>query len=313
MGYDRRRTPATCWVAFAVVPLMLVAVPLEGGAQLSRTATRRATADVPVYRHSPIFGLGPQTIWKGGWGIEVGGEWIRTEGNVDREQALHAKLLYGVTEDFNVDVALPLVQRKAETTLIPGAGQVVRDATGVGDAVLRVKYRFWQDLFPGGNHQATLFGGLKLPVGRTDTEPRLSSGSVDFLVGAAISRETHRYYGWVSALGRLNTKALDRRKGHEVRYDLALGLRPYVPQWTSPDLMFVFELVGVTAARSVTAEGEIPDSGGTALAFSPGFWLTYRNWAVKSGVKLPFVQNLNGTQPELDFEAVASLEYHFGG
>lgn len=291
-------------VALAVAPA-LGQPPEEAGSP--------SDAAGPVYRHSPLFGLGPQTLYAGGWGVEIEGEWVRARGGVEEEQAFHADLHYGVTEDFNVSLAVPVIQRRSETVLVPGAGQVEQDVTGVGDAVLRAKYRFWQDLFRGGNHQATLFAGLKLPLGRTRTEPALSSGSVDFLFGAAVSRETHRYYGWASVLGRVNTASLDRRRGNELRYDLALGVRPYVPEWTQPDLMFVLELVGVTAGRTVTAESELPNSGGTVLAFAPGFWLTYRNWALKGGVKLPFAQELNGTQPELDFETVAKIEYHFGG
>lgn len=64
----------------------------------------------------------------------------------------------------------------------------------------------------------------------------------------------------------------------------------------------------------MTSNGqEIPNTGGTVLALAPGFWLTYRNWALKGGVKLPFAQELNGAQPELDFQTLVALEYHFGG
>lgn len=132
----------------------------------------------------PLFGLGPQTIYKGGWGVEVEGEWVRTKSGEEEEQALHADLHYGLTEDLTLRLAVPLVKRKSETTLVPGVAQVEQDITGVGDAVLAAKYRFFQDLFVNGNHQGSLFGGLKLPVARTSTEPPLGSGSVDFLLGA---------------------------------------------------------------------------------------------------------------------------------
>ncbi len=300
-------------LAVLMAVALVAASPTQGHTQLPRAAVPRPTLTTPVLRHSPLFGLGPQTIYKGGWGIEIEGEWERAEGAVETERALHADLHYGVTEDLTVSVSLPLVQKEEAAPLSPGVGQVIGEATGFGDVVVKGKYRFWQDLFLKGNHQATVFGGVKLPTGRTATDPPLGSGSVDFLMGAAISRETHWYYTWASVLGRVNTEAVERRKGNEIRYDLALGVRPYVPQWTHPDLMLLAELVGVTAARSVNAAGEEPNSGGTVLAIAPGFWLTYRNWALKGGVKLPFLQRLNGTQPRLDFETVVALEYHFGG
>lgn len=277
------------------------------------SAMATGSPDVPVLRHSPLFGLGPQTLYRGGWGIEVEGEWERMDGGIESQRGLHADIHYGVTEDFNVRLTVPLVQKTELGVLSPGLGQVDRDVTGVGDMLVQGKYRFWQDLFQNGNHQATVFGGVKLPTGRTTSEPPLGSGSVDFLAGLAISRETHRYYTWASVLGRVNTPSDGRRRGNEVRYDLAVGLRPYVPQWTDPDLMVLLELVGVTAARSVGPTGENPNTGGTVLALAPGMWLTYRNWALKAGVKLPFDQALNGTQADLDFQTVFALEYHFGG
>lgn len=267
----------------------------------------------PVAYHSPLFGLGPQTIYRGGWGIEIEGEWERADGGVASERGLHAELHHGVTEDLTLGITFPLVQKTEQQFLSPGVGAVENDITGLGDVLLRGKYRFWQDLFPNGNHQATVFGGVKLPSGRTTTEPPLGSGSVDFLTGAAISRETHRYYTWASVLSRLNTRNDGRRRGHELRYDLAVGVRPHVPQWTDPDFMLLLELVGVTAAKSVGLAGENPNTGGTVLALAPGMWLTYRNWALKAGVKLPFHQQLNGTQPALDFQTIFALEYHFGG
>lgn len=267
----------------------------------------------PALRHSPLFGLGPQTIYKGGWGVEIGGAWSRAGTGAHEQRGVYVNLHYGITEDLNVSLALPLLQNRQEMMLSPGVGQVVRDATGIGDVVLQGKYRLWKDLFPGGNHQATVIAGVKLPTGRAAADPPLGSGSVDFLAGAAVSRETHRYYAWASLLGRVNTEATGYRRGNELRFDLAVGVRPYVPQWTSPDLMLLVELVGVTAAPSVGAAGEDPNSGGRVLAVAPGFWLTYRNWALKGGVKLPFHQRLSGTQPQLDFEIIAAVEYHFGG
>ncbi|GIW53160.1 MAG: hypothetical protein KatS3mg081_2515 [Gemmatimonadales bacterium] len=111
----------------------------------------------------------------------------------------------------------------------------------------------------------------------------------------------------------MNTRNDSRRRGNELRYDLAVGMRPHVPQWTDPDLMFLVEFVGVTAGRSTGLDGEDPNTGGTVLALAPGMWLTYRNWALKAGVKLPVHQRLNGTQPKLDFQTIFALEYHFGG
>ncbi len=65
-------------------------------------------------------------------------------------------------------------------------------------------------------------------------------------------------------------------------------------------LQLLVELNGVEQAQT----------GGTVLAVSPGFWLTRRNWALKGGLKLPFVQDLRGNQPELDYTVLLAIETH---
>lgn len=295
------------------VAALLALSPPTSAAQVPARRAPAAPA-TSVARHSPLFGLGPQTIYRGGWGIEIAGEWERHDGAIESERGLHAEIHYGVTEDLTIGLSVPLVQKSERTGMAPGIDQVARDATGVGDVLVRTKFRFWQDLFPNGNHQATVFAGAKLPTGRTSTEPPLGSGSTDLLAGAAVSRETQWYYVWASALARLNTRGTgDVRRGDELRYDAAVGVRPYVPEWTAPDLMLLVELVGVTAGRTSGPGGDDANTGGTVLALAPGLWLTYRNWALKAGVKLPVHQRLNGTQPALDFQSVFALEYHFGG
>jgi hypothetical protein len=264
-----------------------------------------------VYRHNPVFGLGPQTIWSGGFGVEVEGELTRRAGALEEEDlALHATLLYGVTEDVNVALALPLIQRRSRQGLVPGIGQVDRDATGIGDAVIRAKWRFFHRFSGPTQYHAAFIGGVKVPLANQSSDPPLGSGSIDFLGGATVSRDGLRYYLWASGLARVNGEAFGKKRGNEYRYDLAAGVRPWIPTYTGLDLLLLVELNGVTAARQVVDGVEQAATGGTVLAVSPGFWLTRRNWALKGAVKLPFLQELRGDQPELDYSVVLALETH---
>lgn len=267
-----------------------------------------------VLKHEPVFGIGPQTIWQGGLGPGIEFEYSRhvdpETGETEEETGFHAHLDYGITEDLTLRVAMPLLQRKTETSLVPGAGQISRDATGVGDAVVRAKYRFWHRFSDATQYHASLVGGVKLPVASSSGEPALGTGSIDFLAGATISRDGLRYYLWTSAVARISGEAFGRRRGNEYRYDAAVGFRPWVPSFTGIDPLLLLEFNGLTADQSVVGSREQAGTGGTILALSPAFWLTYRNYAFKGGVKLPVYQELGAEEKELDYTLVAEFEVH---
>lgn len=301
----------------APAALALAAVLLTGGPGTAQTVPSAGfRPGGPILHHNPVFGLGPQTIWRGGIGIELEGEAARhtgpEAGAEEEEFALHAEFLYGVTENLSLTAALPVTRRKSETepALAPGVGQVTRDATGVGDAVLRAKYRFFHRFAGATQYHAAVIGGVKLPLADEESDPPLGSGSTDALVGATISRDGLRYYLWTSALARINGESDGVRRGHQLRYDAAVGIRPWIPEYTGIDPLLLLEFNGVTAGENEVDGVARGETGGTTLALSPGFWLTYRNWALKGGVKLPVYQVLGETVPELDYTAVLAVETH---
>ena len=264
-----------------------------------------------ILRHNPVFGLGPQTIWKGGFGVEIEGELTRRKGQLDQERlALHAALTYGITEDLSLVLAVPIVQRRSESGLAPGGGQIDRDATGVGDAIVRAKWRIFHRFNGPTQYHAALIGGVKLPAARSGTQPPLGSGSTDYIGGATISRDGLRYYLWTSALVKVNGEAFGKRRGNEYRYDAAIGLRPWIPKYTGIDPLLLLEFNGVTADHSVVDGAQRSETGGTILAFSPGFWLTRRNLALKGGVKIPFFQDLGADESEFQYTIVFAFEVH---
>jgi hypothetical protein len=97
---------------------------------------------------------------------------------------------WGFYRDFDVTVLVPIVTNRYQ---IPGASPA-SSATGMGDSMLLVKYRFFRRDSPRGTNQASLTIGPKLPTGRTDfiraNGARLpaglqaGSGSTDLFVAA---------------------------------------------------------------------------------------------------------------------------------
>ena len=97
---------------------------------------------------------------------------------------------WGFYRDFDVTVLVPIVTNRFESTGVPPASS----GTGLGDAMLLVKYRFFRQDSPRGTTQASVTVGPKIPTGRTDliaaNGARLpaglqpGSGSADLFVAA---------------------------------------------------------------------------------------------------------------------------------
>jgi hypothetical protein len=97
---------------------------------------------------------------------------------------------WGFYRDFDVTVLVPIVTNRFERTGVSQASS----GTGLGDAMLLVKYRFFRRDSPRGTTQASVTVGPKLPTGRTDlivaNGARLpaglqpGSGSTDLFVAA---------------------------------------------------------------------------------------------------------------------------------
>lgn len=259
--------------------------------------------------HEPIFGLGPHTIYRGGWGLELEYEFGRStglNGAVERIQLLHPEVLYGLTENLSVTLSLPFALERMERA---GGGPEV-SSTGLADMVLRAKYRLWRLDQPGTQTAAALIGGIKFPTGNEELEPALGTGSTDFLLALTAAREGRRWYYFADAQARLKTEANDLRQGHELRYDLAWGVRPWKTDYLEPDLVLLIEANGTLQGQAVLRGQEVEDSGGHTLALSPGFLLSLRNVMLKGGVRLPVLQDLNGVQMEEEVEAVGAIEVH---
>ncbi len=258
--------------------------------------------------HEPIFGLGPHTIYKGGVGIEAEfeGEEASGGGEEEKEYVLHNEIIYGVTADFSVTLAVPYViehERKA--------GGVEDSSSGLGDLSLRGKYRFWRRDAPGVQDAAAFILGVKFPTGDDDKSPRLGSGSTDYLFALAAARESLTWYYFGDVRYRLNTEGGGGlEKGDRLFADLAIGIRPWPIKYLKPDLVLLAELNWETFMRDELNGLDIEDSGGNRLFLSPSFFFTRRNLAVKGGVQIPVHQDLNGEQPEEDYRFKLAVELH---
>ena len=96
---------------------------------------------------------------------------------------------WGFHRDFDLTLLIPIV-----TNHFDGAGQRAVGGTGLGDAMVLVKYRFYRRDSVRGTKQASVTFGPKIPTGRTDLADtngsllpaslQAGSGSTDVFLGA---------------------------------------------------------------------------------------------------------------------------------
>ncbi len=256
--------------------------------------------------HEPTYGIGPHTLYRGGIGIELEYEFARKANfSTDAQiRKLNLETIYGINEDLALTLAIPQVTKSLRS---PSG---TRNESGIGDILLRTKWRFYRDDQFGAVNQLAIIGGVKLPTGSRDGTVALGSGSTDFLVAFAVGRETRLWYYFADARYRLNTANGGNRQGNLFQYDAAFGVRPYQSEYWTPDLVTLVEINGALEERETINSVANPNSGGHTLSLAPGMLLSYRNVMLKTALKIPILRNLNGTQLQSQEEFIVAIELH---
>lgn len=249
--------------------------------------------------HEPIFGLGAHTLYKGGYGFEVA--FVREKAGDERESAIDYHIAYGITPDFTITLVVPQFLSKKEEG---------DSSSGLGDLSVRGKYRFLRYDEPGATTGVALNLAIKLPSGDETKTPKLGTGSADFAVGLAVTREGLKNYFFSDLRYRMKTEADDIRKGNVFFFDIAYGIRPWRIEYLKPDLVLLVELNWERESKTRVGKVKDPDIGGDHLFISPGFLLSYRNVMFKGGVQIPIDRDPNGGGEKADYRALFSIELH---
>ncbi len=252
-----------------------------------------------VLAHDPVFGPGPHVLYKDGVEIHLGLD--RNEAGRNKASEFDLELTYGLTGDWAAGVELPYVR----------TAQGSDHSNGLGDVRLFTKYRFWRHDTLGVQRSAAALLKVKLENGDERENPPLGTGSTDTLVGLTYGHESLKWYRWAGIRYRRNGENdAGLRRGDKWLLDLAAGWRPRMPEYLKADTVWLLELNGEYGQRAKINGAAVRDSGGREWFLSPGIFWTLRNFAVKAGVQIPVASELNGDQPESDYRARLTLEWH---
>ncbi len=260
--------------------LMLMAVIAAGTAQA----------------HDPIFGVGPHVLFK--QGVETALELESSEAGDASEQTIAFHGSYGITGDWAVGIELPY-------QFVDENGN---SENGNGDIALQTKYRFWREDSLGLQESAAVL----LKVVTDSANSTLSKGATDTILGLTYGYEGRSWYRWASARYRFNGKngaGVDR--GDKILLDFVAGWRPVLTSYRQPDTVWLLELNGELGQKAELGGVALSNTGGSEWFVSPGIFWTKRNFAIKAGLQIPLVDNLNGSQAASDYRARASFEWHF--
>lgn len=238
------------------------------------------------HAHEPVFGIGPHTTWRGGYGLELG---VESEGD---ERILDVELLYGLTETVTLTVVFPFA-----TPLSDGS---------LGAVGLRAKWRLWSRFAPGRMDAVALVGGVTVPRGVVE---QIEQGGPRLLAGVTLGRESRRWYAFAGLRGTVATESGGVDPGDVVAADVAWGIRPVLSSYEAPDLVLLVELntrrQGGSHASSVGAEAW------NEVALAPTFLLSYHNVMLKGGLGIVLHDSRLARNESSQLKLIAAMEVHW--
>jgi len=231
-----------------------------------------------------------------------------------------ANIVFGLNRDLTLKVGIPYITKRLDR---PGALSTLNSG-GFGDTLVSAKYRFFQKTGIAETTEAAVIFGVELPTGRDDVRDagtllpaplQPGSGSVDALLGAAITRVDGRWLGSADLIAKLNSQANDYRFGNVLRADFGGQFRLLPIHYEHFDQLtvnLVAELNSSWSERDRLGGAEVANSGGFRLFATPGVQVIFnRFFLLEAAVQIPLALELNGPQLEEDFVSIIGFRFRF--
>ncbi len=200
---------------------------------------------------------------------------------------------------------IPIVHARRNT------GDVSDSESGLGDAVLFARYEVFRSDRPGRTFRIAPFVGVRVPTGR---DGKTGDGSVDVFGGVIATLASTKWVLDSQVRYDFNREANRFERGNSAGLVVSFQYRLSPTVINQDTKGFVFGVLEVSAnhhRRNRMAGASDPNSGGFQLYITPGLQYATRRWIVDLGVKVPVVNNLNGTALEPDYAVLTSIRINF--
>ncbi len=212
---------------------------------------------------------------------------------------------YGATSKLALFGVLPLVNVNREF------GDVSASEFGLGDAALFARYEVFRSDKPGRTLRIAPYAGVRLPTGR---DGKTGDGSVDVFGGIIATFASTQWVLDTQLRYDFNREANGFERGDAISFESSFQYRLVPGKLTQDTKAFVFGVLELSANhydRDRLGGVTDPNSGGFQLFLTSGLQYATRRWIADFGVKVPIVNDLNGTALEPDYSVLASIRINF--
>ncbi len=212
---------------------------------------------------------------------------------------------YGLTSKLALFGVLPLVDVSRES------GGISTSDFGLGDAALFARYEVYRADRPGRTLRIAPFAGARFPTGR---EGKTGDGSLDVFGGIIATVASTQWVLDSQLRYDQNREADGFERGDSISFESSFQYRLAPGRITRDTKAFVFGVLELSANRyqhNRVSGVTDPNSGGFQLYLTPGIQYSTQRWIADFGIKIPIVNDLNGTALEPDFSILTSIRMNF--
>jgi hypothetical protein len=212
---------------------------------------------------------------------------------------------YGAARGLAVFGVLPVVNIDREI------GAMQSNTTGLADGTIFARQEIMRWDSPGRTVRIAPFAGLVVPTGDAG---RTGDGSLDVFAGAIFTAATTDWVFDSQIKYVVNNQANGFERGDTASADVSLQYRllPKVVSGSSGGFLFGVLEANITYLNENRLAGAIdPNSGGVQVFLSPGVQYAAKRWIAEAAVRIPVVNDLNGSALEPDYAIITSLRFNF--
>lgn len=257
--------------------------------------------------HGPTFTLATPTLGKGQFSSDT---MFMTLTNEDDTALMTREIIgYGMTEDFQINLAFPL-SPVIDKLQDPPRTRMNALMGGFGDVEASAMWRFHRNAFDVGKRfESTLLLSGSLP---TD-ERRGGVGVGPSLNAAAVTGYVSRdWYAWAGGGFQYYFEHDDDRLGELPYLTAAIAYRPeFFRNAGRPDVRFFIESIAEFPRADVRDGDDDRDSGGERVLAGPSILALHGPLGFSMGALFPVYQEFDGKQADEELRLNATFTYWF--